>query len=1373
MKSKYYLLLCCFFISTSEILAQYTSIPDAKFEERLNTLGYDDIAGDGQVPTATIAGVTSLNLNDIGIVDLTGIESFVALKTLNCRGNELTAVDLSKNVLLETLAVNNNKLTNIDLSNNTKIKNLNLGANQFTAIDVSLLTSLQKLYLQVNSGLTSIDISNNPALKELSTYSTNIENLDLSSHVNLKVLQAYNSPLASIDLTNNSNLQSLRVNDTKIESLDLSKNTVLKALYAQNAQLKYLKIQNGNNLNITTFRVEDNPNLSCAIVDDKSYSASQWTSIPAGLVFSETYCSYTAIPDAKFESALESLGYDDISGDGQVPTVLIADVSDLSLVSLGIEDLTGIRDFVSLKSLNCANNAFKTLDLSNNVLLESLVTKFTPLETLNLSACIKLTTLVCSFNQLSILSVASNTELTYLECNNNNLTSLDLSENTSLLDLRCGANALNQLNVADNRALTSISCGSNMITNLDFSAQSQLNTVLVANNSLVSLDLRNGNNENITNFVASGNTDLTCIKVDDADYSSTHWLGVDSTASFSASYCRYTAIPDSKFEAQLAKLGYDDIEEDGQVPTTLIDSIESLSINGKSITDFTGIQDFVSLVSLDVGNNKAGEIALTTLTKLEFLRVDAMTLTTIDLSNNLLLKDLRCSYNAGIAGVDISKNTLLETAHLGNNGLTSIDLSKNTNLYDLRLSGNSLSSIDVSYNRALKVLVLSNNPLNALSLNANIVLEELYASNCGLTQIEAINSTRLKYLFAYKNSLTSLDFSKSAGSLTNLSVYENKLESLDLAGTTNLLKISASYNNLKHLKLTEATSLQILYLTNNELSSLNLQNGNNNAIHEFNTKNNSALSCIRVDDAATSATRWTNRDSTTSFSSSYCEYTSIPDATFENRLTALGYDDIANDGQVPTQLITEIEYLYIPLSASNPVKNLTGIEDFTALERLVVSGADLSSVDFTKNVNLTEVDLSNNQLTSISVNGLTKLETLELNGNALKTLDVSTNLGLVELEVRGSDLSVLDVTKNELLEILEIDANDITSLDVSANKALKSFTFSSTLIETIDLSNNVNLTYIEAEYADKLMTISLNELTELEEVYFNECAVLERISIKNGTNTMISDFEAEDCPKLRCVLVDDYAYSATNWTTIDSPSVFNETSCNGVQLSLRVWLQGALINPYSGEEAFMRDDLRSNGGSYGTVSPYGDGASISDAVKLGNAGANAMVDWIWIELRNATVPSTTVAGTSAVLQRNGNVVAITDDGITPLHFNIPEGNYYVVVKHRNHLSIMTAAALPLSASTTTVDLTSESSLLLGGTNAVVAMESGVFAMIAGDYDENGQIQNLDSTAVIQQLGVSGYSKADFDMNGQVQNSDINSLMHPNLGKGEQLINSID
>ena len=137
---------------------------------------------------------------------------------------------------------------------------------------------------------------------------------------------------------------------------------------------------------------------------------------------------------------------------------------------------------------------------------------------------------------------------------------------------------------------------------------------------------------------------------------------------------------------------------------------------------------------------------------------------------------------------------------------------------------------------------------------------------------------------------------------------------------------------------------------------------------------------------------------------------------------------------------------------------------------------------------------------------------------------------------------------------------------------------------------------------------------------------------------------------------------------------------------------------------------------------------------------------------------------SALLQRDGDIV--NTDGTSNLIFNTFEGNYYVLVNHRNHLGILSAAPIVFSG-TTTVDFSSNQNVIFGGVNALADMGENVYAMFSGDFDSNGQVQNSDASDVILLLGSSGYSPADMDMNGQVQNTDINNIITPNTGNGEQ------
>ena len=219
----------------------------------------------------------------------------------------------------------------------------------------------------------------------------------------------------------------------------------------------------------------------------------------------------------------------------------------------------------------------------------------------------------------------------------------------------------------------------------------------------------------------------------------------------------------------------------------------------------------------------------------------------------------------------------------------------------------------------------------------------------------------------------------------------------------------------------------------------------------------------------------------------------------------------------------------------------------------------------------------------------------------------------------------------------------------------------------------------------------------------------------------------------------------------------------GILLAAKIFLQGAFTNPNVGETTLMRDDLRVSG-SIPTTSIFVDGLTCNANV-FTPTGANAIVDWVFVELRDAVDNSVVIASQSALLQRDGDVVGV--DGISPLVFTEATGNYYVTVNHRNHLGVMSASTAALSRANTIVDLSSDSASVLGTTNAVVSMSGGVFALVAGDFDENSQIQNSDINSVILLLGGSGYNEADLDMNGQIQNSDINTLLYPNLGKGQQ------
>ena len=122
-----------------------TYVPDDNFEQALIDLGYDDTLDD-YVVTDSISGVTSLDVGEKEISDLTGIEAFTALDVLYCDNNQLTSLDVSSNTALSGLWCNSNSLTSLDVSTNTSLTSLRCYDNQLTSLDVSANTALTSLY---------------------------------------------------------------------------------------------------------------------------------------------------------------------------------------------------------------------------------------------------------------------------------------------------------------------------------------------------------------------------------------------------------------------------------------------------------------------------------------------------------------------------------------------------------------------------------------------------------------------------------------------------------------------------------------------------------------------------------------------------------------------------------------------------------------------------------------------------------------------------------------------------------------------------------------------------------------------------------------------------------------------------------------------------------------------------------------------------------------------------------------------------------------------------------------------------------------------------------------------------------------------------
>ena len=242
----------------------------------------------------------------------------------------------------------------------------------------------------------------------------------------------------------------------------------------------------------------------------------------------------------------------------QLTSLDVSDNPSLSYLYISQNELTGLNlnNNPSLEILACNSNQLTSLDLSNNTLLTQIFCDSNEITSLNVTNNLNLTLLWCRFNQLLSLDVSNNSLLQDLRVWNNQLTTLDISNNLNLTNLSAGQNQLTSLDVNSNNLLETIFCYENQLTSIDVSNNPSLVLLWCYSNQLTSLDVRSGNNTNILGvdyFDSRDNPNLTCIYVDNIEYSSQNWTNIDPNSTFveNEAECEALAIADNSLGADL------------------------------------------------------------------------------------------------------------------------------------------------------------------------------------------------------------------------------------------------------------------------------------------------------------------------------------------------------------------------------------------------------------------------------------------------------------------------------------------------------------------------------------------------------------------------------------------------------------------------------------------------------------------------------------------------------------------------------------------------------------------------------------------------------------------------------------------------------
>ena len=205
------------------------------------------------------------------------------------------------------------------------------------------------------------------------------------------------------------------------------------------------------------------------------------------------------------------------------------------------------------------------------------------------------------------------------------------------------------------------------------------------------------------------------------------------------------------------------------------------------------------------------------------------------------------------------------------------------------------------------------------------------------------------------------------------------------------------------------------------------------------------------------------------------------------------------------------------------------------------------------------------------------------------------------------------------------------------------------------------------------------------------------------------------------------------------------------QTSIRAGVVALLEGPYNSGTMLMERTLNTGG--------------ILGAHFSGSAIPSQAVDSITVELRNTAVNPTIRKYRPAWLLSDGTIRGFSDTTKSYVEFDMITGSYYLVVHHRNHLSIMTSGSVALTNATASpYNFTTSQSAY--GANAMKQIGQK-FVMYAGDANQSRSILTSDANAVFDGISSSGYILSDCNLSGIVSASDA-GIVFGNLNRSSQV-----
>ncbi|MBM1104737.1 BspA family leucine-rich repeat surface protein [Aurantibacter crassamenti] len=437
-----------------------------------------------------------------------------------------------------------------------------------------------------------------------------------------------------------------------------------------------------------------------------------------------------------------------------------------------------------------------------------------------------------------------------------------------------------------------------------------------------------------------------------------------------------TPISDTNFEQDLVDQGIDTNGLNGNILDTDAQAITDLNITRNDITDFTGLEAFVNLITLDLGRNDFATAPLTTLTLLEELVFDDNdVLASLDITQNVNLKIL----------------TIGATGNGGTPPIPSLDISQNIQLEDIYIYAfTSLSDIILPQTATLKNIQIIASAEEVFDFTNHSGLEELWLNQ--------------------NTSTTNITLPTSKTTLTKLDIRNQRVSSVDLTGFNALEDVNLGGTEVETLLLPTSTALRRLTITRHKLPS----------VFSFASVPNLVILYV------------TSNLLTTAFDVDITSNTLLDDLDLSN-------NKMENLNMTQNTLLTEVDVsrnalvtfdtsqntLLEDLNASR--NNITSLDlsQNVALEDLNLNTNELPTIDLTTNIELDNLNLGSNQIPTLDITTNTKITNLSIDDNLFTTtgLDLTQNVDLRSLNAERNQIESLDITQNLDLNTIILNYN--------------------------------------------------------------------------------------------------------------------------------------------------------------------------------------------------------------------------------------------------------------------------------------------------------------------------------------------------------------